>query len=287
MIRISSIALAAFVLCAAGALCAPALADPTPNPSPSPSPTPSGVSDPCTSILAIVTRPTVTTDVCTVREGHLLVENGYTNTTTTGPGGGNTVAYPQSFVRIGSNIPRIEIDWTPPGYNKTSLGGAVVSGASDMAFGAKWEAGYSANALWGANAFVSVPSGDPAFSAGGTQYVANLNWGYSFNSEISAAGTLGFNWLTAYDANHTLQHFSSIIPSVEFTAGLPDNSEAFVEYAYFSHAGFGLPGKSLIDAGLIHDFGPHLQADIEYGYSPTAINGQKQHYAGFGLSFMY
>ena len=52
-------------------------------PSPSPTPTPAA-SDPCAGIMAIVTRPTVTSSVCTVRYGHVLLENGYTNTTTTG-----------------------------------------------------------------------------------------------------------------------------------------------------------------------------------------------------------
>jgi hypothetical protein len=299
MFRLSSTMPILLAICASvGTLRAPALAQPSPSPAPavsptaapaqpSPSPTSSGVSDPCTTILAIVTRPTVTTDVCTVRPGHLLVENGYTNTTTTGTGGGNTAAYPQSFVRIGSEIPRLEIDWTPPSYNKSSVGGAVISGTSDMAFGAKWEAGYSSKALWGVNALITVPSGDPGFTAGGTQYIGNLNWGYTLNSELGLAGTFGFNSLASYDANHNLQRFSSFIPSVELTAGLPDNSEAFAEYAYFSHAGLGLGGKSLIDAGLIHDFGPHIQADVEYGWSPTVISGQKQHYVGFGVSFMY
>src|SRR5271170_135321 len=73
-----------------------------PSASPSPSPTPSAPSDPCGSILSIVNRPTVTTGVCTVRTGHFDVENGYTNTTTTGAGGGSNAIYPQSLVRVGT-----------------------------------------------------------------------------------------------------------------------------------------------------------------------------------------
>jgi hypothetical protein len=29
-----------------------------------------------------------------------------------------------------------------------------------------------------------------------------------------------------------------------------------------------------------------VQLDVEYGFSPTSINGQTQHYIGAGLSFM-
>jgi hypothetical protein len=128
-----------------------AQAAPSSSPSPVPSATPSAPSDPCGSLLSIVNRPTVTTGVCTVRTGHFDVENGYTNTTTAGPGG---------------------------------------------------------------------------------------------PSQISA------------------------------------------EYAYFSSAGPNLGGKSLIDFVYQRDFGSHVQFDVEYGFSPTVINGQTSHYVGAGLSFM-
>jgi len=59
-----------------------------------------------------------------------------------------------------------------------------------------------------------------------------------------------------------------------------------MSYAYFSRAGVGLAAKSLIDLGYIRDFTPNTQFDIEYGFSPTVVAGQRQHYAGFGLSFM-
>ncbi|MEO7202963.1 MAG: hypothetical protein ABI431_08755, partial [Candidatus Tumulicola sp.] len=56
--------------------------------------------DPCGSLPSIVNRPTFGTGVCTVRTGHVDVENGYENLTTTG--GSNTVSYPQSLIRIGT-----------------------------------------------------------------------------------------------------------------------------------------------------------------------------------------
>ena len=253
---------------------------------PSPSPAPSAPNDPCTTMIALVTRPTVTTSVCVVKPDHLLLETGYTNTVTTGQGGGNTVAYPQALVRIPTNIKNIEVDWSPPTYTRSSTGNSVVGGSSDMAFGAKWEAGYDANAQWGANAFVTVPSGDRAFTAGGTQYTLNLNGAYTINSVFGLASTFGFNSLTGFDANGDVVRFESFIPSLVLTATLAGSSEPFAEYAYFSHAGVNLGSKSLIDFGYVRDFGRHVQADVEYGFSPTVINGQKQHYVGAGLSLM-
>ncbi len=250
---------------------------------PVPSPTP--VPNPCGSIISIVTRPSVTTDVCTVREGHVDIENGYTNATTTGIGGGSAVNYPQSLVRIGVG-PRMEVSLTPPSFNRTTIGGAAVSGSSDMNFGVKWELGYNARALWGANLQVSAPTGSPAFTAGATQYTANINWSYTLSPVWSASGTLGFNSLSALNAAGRYQYYGALTPSLDFSASLPANSAAFAEYAYFSRAGPALGSRSLIDFGYIHDWGPHVQFDVEYGFQPAAVNGQKLHYLGAGVSFM-
>lgn len=252
----------------------------TPAPAPTPPP------DPCAPIIAIVTRPTVTTSVCTVRPNHVLVENGWVNTVTTGPGGGNTAVYPQTFIRIGTSLKRVELAFTPPTWNTSSTGGAVTSGVSDIAFGAKYEGGYSNRAAWGVNAQISAPTGDRAFSAGGAQYTGNFNWSYTVSPVFGLAGTFGYNSLTGVGANGRLERFSSFVPSVVLTGTLPAASELFAEYVYFSHAGAGLGSKSLIDAGYVRDFGQHVQIDVEYGISPTTIDGQRQKYFGAGFSFM-
>jgi hypothetical protein len=250
--------------------------------SPTPSPTPS---DPCGSILSIVTRPTVTTSTCTVRAGHALLETGYTNAVTTGSGGGVSVNYPQAFVRLGIGR-HTEISVTPPSFNRSSVGGTIVSGSSDMNFGAKWELGYSKNAVWGFNAQASTPSGDPAFTAGGAGYTGNLNWSYTFNSIFGSAGTLGFNSLVGVNAAGQRQRYSAFIPTIMLTAALPGPSQVCAEFAYFSHAGPGLGPKRVIDFDYMRDLGPHAQVDIEYGFQPTVVNGQQVNYFGFGLSFM-
>jgi len=60
-----------------------------------------------------------------------------------------------------------------------------------------------------------------------------------------------------------------------------------LEYAYFSHGGPGLPAKSIVDFAYQRDFGPNVQHDVEYGFEPTTLNGQRLHYVGAGLSFMH
>ena len=155
-----------------------------------------------------------------------------------------------------------------------------------MNMGLKWEGGYNEKAFWGANVQVSAQTGDPAFTAGGTQYTGNLNWSYALNPVWSLSGTFGFNSLVGTNAGGAFERYSAFIPGVEITSALPGNSQAFAEYAYFSHAGPGLGSKSIIDFGYQRDLGQHIQFDIEYGFQPNAINGQRQHYIGVGLAFM-
>ncbi len=258
------------------------LASATPAPLPS---APPPVSDPCGSILSIVNRPTVTTGVCTIRPHHVDVETGYTNTTTTGTGGGQTVQYPQAFVRIGTGDPHLEFNFSPPSSTLTSVGGARIGGANDINAGIKYELGYTQKALWGVNAQVSAASGSPAFTAGAPQYTLNANWGYAASGTLSLAGTFGFNEL-AERTPAGIGHAFAFVPSIELAVSLTPDSQAFVEYAYFTHAGVGLPARSFIDAGYERDLSPHLQIDLEYGIQPTPLLGARQHAIGAGLSFM-
>jgi hypothetical protein len=275
-----------FMLSGFVVVAATVLAASTPTPTASPTPLP----DPCGSILSIVTRPTVTTSVCTVRAHQVLLETGYTNTTITGQGGGSATNYPQAFLRLGTWDPHLEVDLTPPSALSSTAGGPRIAGASDVNAGLKYELGYNARAVWGLNGVISFPTGSKAFTAGGAQYTGNFNWSYTLNSEFSAAGTLGFNALAGFAPDGNVQHFFAFIPTLEVEAALPSPSSSpsqlFAEYAYFSQTGVGLSGRSLFDFGYQKDFGPHVQFDIEYGVQPTVILGQQQHYVGAGLSFM-
>jgi hypothetical protein len=260
---------------------------PLTSPSPAASPTPAAPSDPCGSILSIVNRPTVSTGVCTVRTGHFDVETGYTNTTTTGAGGGSNANYPQALIRFGTANPHVDLEFSPPSYETTTVGVPFTTGSSDVGLGMKAELGFSANADWGANIAVAFPTGSRAFTAGNAQFTGNFNGAYTINSEFSLAGTLSFNALSGTNAAGAAQSYFAFIPSLELSAALPGGpSQISAEYAYFSAAGPGLGSKSLIDFVYQRDFGSHLQFDVEYGFSPTPINGQRQHYIGSGLSFM-
>lgn len=256
-------------------------------PSPSPSPTPAAPSDPCGSLLSIVNRPTVTTGVCTVRTGHFDLENGYANTTTSGAGGGSNTNYPQSLLRVGTADPHLDFEFGFPSHETSSVGKPTVTGASDVSLATKYELGYSSNASWGVYGAITYPTGNKAFTAGNAQFIGDLDGGYTINSELSLAGTLSFNALSGTNAYDSAQSYFAFIPSLELIAALPGGpSQILAEYAHYSAAGPALGSKSLIDFVYQRDFGNHVQFDVEYGVSPTVIDGQKEHYVGAGLSFM-
>ena len=264
------------ILVAAALTLAVAAADPTPTPLP----------DPCGSINSLVTRPTISTSACTVRPHHVLVENGWSNTIATGSGAGATTSFTQTFIHFGTWDPHLEFAVTPPSWNRSNAGGSVVEGASDVNFGAKYELGYDADAVWGANVQVSVPSGDVGFTAGAPQYTANLDWTYTVNPVYSLAGTISLDSLAGFDAKGDLRRFDAFEPAVVLSAGLSPSSQAFLEYGYFSRSGPDIGAKTVIDLGLVRVLTPHSQADVEFGFSPTSVAGQKTHYIGVGFSFM-
>ena len=151
----------------------------------------------------------------------------------------------------------------------------------------KYELGYKSNAIWGVYGAIAYPTGSNAFTAGNAQFTGDFNGAYTINSEFSLAGTLSFNALSGINAAGAAQSYFAFIPSLELSAALPGGpSQISAEYAYYSAAGPNLPSKSLIDFVYQRDFSNHLQFDVEYGFSPTVINEQKQHYVGAGLSFM-
>lgn len=255
-----------------------------PAPSPTPSSTPSAIgptlfaNDPCTTLSSIVTRPTVTNAVCTVRPNHVLIETGYQNTTA--DGGGNTVQYPQALIRVGTQITGLEGFIAAPMVQRVSGGGPTVTGATDIAAGIKYVFGATPKFVYGAQAQFSAPTGTNAFSANGTTSVYALNLGYTLNSVFSLGSALQQQSLLANS-----QRYSSFVPSLALTAALPQNAALYGEIAQFSHAtGPATSTRTQYIFGAYRDFGQRLQVDISTGFSPTVVTG-KYHYVGFGVSY--
>jgi hypothetical protein len=233
--------------------------------------------------LAVVQRPSVTTSVCAVKYGGVLVESGYTNTVTTGAGGGVSVSYPQSLLRVGTPLRDLEFQIVLPTYERTTLGG-LADGFSDAGAGLKYELGYTAKASYGINVIATEPTGDSAFTSGLATYTGNLNLSYTLSPEFGLASTLSFQSLAAPQSNGGAVRGGAFVSSLVLTAGLPGNAQLFGEAAYFSHASLGAPSRVLYDFGLQKQLTPNVLADVEGGIAPAPVNGQRQQYIGAGLS---
>ena len=107
------------------------------------------------------------------------------------------------------------------------------------------------------------------------------------NQVVGLSGTTGFDALSALNAANLPQSYFAFVPSILASASLPGPSEFYVEYTYFSQAGAGLGAKSLIDSAVLRDLGNSVQLDVEFGFPPTLLDGQRQHYPGAGASFMF
>jgi hypothetical protein len=276
--------LLALVPLAAAAQTAPAPAPAPAVASPSPAPNPIGPAlgsnDPCTSLSAIVGRPSVTNSVCTVRPNHVEIETGYLNTTS-GSGGGNTVTYPSALVRVGLPVPALELQIAPPGIVRTNAGG-VTTASTDVGAGLKYVFGYTPKLSYGGQVFFTAPTGLNGGSANGTNATYALNAGYTLSPVFSLATTLASSSLT-----NGPQRWSSFVPSLVLGASLPNASGVFAEIATYSLAnGPGTPTRTQYMFGAYRDLTPRLQLDVSAAVSPTASTG-RYHTLGFGVSYYF
>lgn len=245
-----------------------------------PAPT-QAASDPCAPILNVVNRPTVTTTACVVKPNKAMIETGYQNTSFDGAGN-NLVTYPRAFLRVGTKVPNLEFDLTPPSYAK-QFG---IKGATDVAFGVKYQLGSTDKFVYSVNGGVSAPTGTNGFSAGGTVYDGSLNASYALNSVFSLAGSANFlSQPSVNPATNATTRFRSFQPSLLLTAALPSDTQIFGEVSSLSNAnGPGTKTATLYDVGVMHALGKKAVVDLEFGRSPTAATG-KYRYVGFGFSY--
>jgi hypothetical protein len=259
---------------------------PSPSPSPSPSATPNpigpslGNNDPCTSMSAIVTRPSVTNSVCTVRPNHVEVETGYINSTSS-TGGGNTVTYQNALIRVGTTIPALELQIAPPSLIRTNAGGANVA-TSDIGAGLKYVFGYTPKFSFGGQVNVTAPTGLGGGSSNGTTSTYALNMAYT----LSPAFALGSTLATSSQTNG-VQRWPSFAPTLVVNVSLPNSTGLFAEIATFSNAiGPASATRTQYMFGVTRDIGPRLQLDASTAISPTTATG-RYHTIGFGASYYF
>ena len=275
-LRVAALAFGAY----AGTSAAAALADQTPAPTPSASPS---IQDPCAALSSLVSRPTVSTSPCSVKPGALLIETGYTNTTTSGTGAAETVLYPQATLRVAA-ARNLEFDLAPSSIERVS-GSPVVTGLTDTSLGAKYEIGYSSKVLYGVNVVYTTTSGSPATSDNGDGVLANLNGTLTLSPAVGLFATVGYNAQSA-GSRVAPARYHGIDPSLGASISLPLGFVAAVEGFGQSSTGPGLGGRYGVDGAIEHDVGSRLQLDVNYDAYPGVTNGAHLHAVGFGAAYL-
>lgn len=223
--------------------------------------------------------------MCAVKSGQVVVESGYSATTTTGKGANSTTNVPQSFIHIGIG-PRIEIDLTPPSAEIVNNGIARTSGTSDIGAGFKAVLGYSSRALYGFGGSMTMPTGSAAFTNGADTYELILNGAYTLTSRLSLFGTAGFTSLNGTNANGKSARFGSFVPSTGAAYSLPSNWYVYVEGANLGKASPNAASRGFVDYGMQKVCG-RVQFDAEVGNALNAVNGSRFHSVGFGVSALF
>jgi hypothetical protein len=214
-----------------------------------------------------------------VRPNHVLLETGYQNTTTTFHAISSNVQYPQALIRVGTTIPGLELDVAPASAARTNAGDKAITGDTDFGAGIKYVIGYSKNFNYGANVFLTAPTGSAAFSAGGTNALYNFNYGYTISQVFALAGTFGL-----LSQTNGVQRWSTFIPSLMLTASLPNATNLFTEFATFTNAAApGSAARAQYLVGVSRAITQRLQVDVEISRSPNAST-RPYHSLSFGVS---
>jgi len=266
----------------------PLLAAAQPPPSPTPaataSPSPSAASDPCTSLSALVSRPTFSTAACAVKKSDLLLESGYTNLTSSGAGASSLVTVPQGSIRVGLGG-NLEFDLGPPSIGYLS-GTPRQVGITDGSIGFKYEIGYSKRLLYGINALYTLPVGSAdVFSSNGDGILANVNGALTLSPNVGLFATFGYNAQNAGTVAAPAR-YHDYQPSLGASVSLPQNVYVFLEGFDVSSTGPGLGGRFGYDTGFQKDIGSRLQLDFNYFNYLGVQNGQHQHSIGFGAAYL-
>lgn len=249
------------------------------------------VPDPCSDLLAIVGRPTVSDSPCAVPFGQAVVEMGFQYSKLRGPGNGKAYNYPQAAVRLG--LPeKNEFVLIPPNYNRQrtdDFSGAEADdseGLSAVTVGFKRELGYTRKWLGAVEALVTLPSGGSQFGSRGFGIALNGIAAYTLSEQIGLSLQLGVSSQTEPELSGG-GRFTSLNSNIVGTWLPIERLQVFAEIYGQTSAGPGAGAGYNMDGGLIYLITRFWTVDIEEGVRLTGNLGGFTHYFGVGTAFLF
>ncbi|HSW94296.1 MAG TPA: hypothetical protein VLJ15_08100 [Gammaproteobacteria bacterium] len=235
------------------------------------------IPDPCTGLLSLINRPSITGSACTVPNKKIVAEGGYHYLHVSGNVHGYIV--PQAEIRFGLPGHNEFLILAPTYFHQTT---APAAGWSAVSLSAKHEVGYNANWLGAVEGVVTLPTGSEAYGSRAVGGMANGILMYTVSPALSITGILGV-MSTSVQYIHQGARFNSINPDIFANWSLNDKWQLFAELYAQTRTGPGEGWGLLTDAGLFYLVTPRVALDAEVGQRITGAWGF-QTYASGGVA---
>ncbi len=232
------------------------------------------ISDPCTGLLALINRPSVTGSACAVPARKILVEGGYQYLNLSGNAHGYIT--PQAIIRFGMANNNEFLLSLPSYFHQTNVPRA---GWSSVSLSLKHEIGYNANWLGAFEGILGVPSGSANYGSREVSGAVDAIVTYTVNPFIGITGTLGvMSNSVQYIQNG--KRFTSINPDVIATYQFTDKAQLFGEMYAQTRTGPGEGLGLLAIGGLYYWLTPRIALDAEWGQRVTGAWGFQSYMSG-------
>ncbi|HSB32061.1 MAG TPA: transporter [Candidatus Sulfobium mesophilum] len=249
------------------------------------------VPDPCSGLLAILDRPTVSTSPCATPRGQFMLEMGFQRSKPRDPASGTIDNYPQAEVRIG--LPgRNEFTIIPPSYNRqrTRSGSdstaETVSGYSALTLGLKHELGYTRQWLGAVQALFTLPSGSSALGSEGLGVALNGVVSYALSEQVGLTLQLGISSQTDPELAGG-ERFTAFVSNLVVTWQPKERLQFYGEIYGQSSTGPGKGAGYNADGGIQYLITPYWEVDLEGGVRLVGDLGGLSHFFGMGMGFRF
>ena len=246
--------------------------------------------DPCDGLLATLDRPTVADSTCVVKSGHAIAELGYQ----TGPVKGSDISrlsfFPQAELRFG--LPENwEFKLFPPNYNMSTqrafAGGGHIDGFGDTAFGVKHQFGSFGGFLFSADVKLTIPTGQTAFSGGGTQ--ANIQGivSYSITPAIGISALIGISTNTDRTNNGVITRFTSVNPDAVITYLMNDKLQLYTEIYGNTKTAADQGSNFALQGGAQYLLTKNVEVDASAGVLLHGPAGVQSRFVNLGVGLLF
>lgn len=232
--------------------------------------------DSCSSLLALINRPTVGDSVCVVKSGQIMIEGGYLYFDSY-PNQGHGQNYPELQLRFG--LPAsTEFTLLPPNY--IDLNGGP-SGTTATVMGVKHQFQNTGHFLYSAEGIFTLPTGSDEYGSDGLGAAANVILNYSFNSAFSISGMFGVITETT-STNSGGERYYSFNPDLVFAWQFTKSFQWYSEFYGRTKTSPDQGSGFNMDTGFQYLPTPNIELDIEYGQRLSGELGGFARYIGAG-----